>query len=96
MRYFRKTGEGYHAPVADWGDPTYWLEVNDCGDAERQLEVYPNGNVLRYDRDHPKDEYSELSIMVVDGDEEWWAPWEISKEEFDAQWRAHSPLNRRT
>jgi hypothetical protein len=89
MRYFKRTSEGYHAPGVDWGgDPTYWLEVNERGDAERQLDVYPNGNVLRYDRSHPEDEYGALCVMVIDGDEEQWAAYEISRKEFEEQWGA--------
>jgi hypothetical protein len=85
MRYFRIKDEGHH--LADWGgDPTYWLEVNARGDAERELAVYPNGNVLLYDRAHQKDEYGALSIMVIDGNDEWWAPYEITKHEFEEQW----------
>jgi hypothetical protein len=61
MRYFRRVGEGYHAPGVDWGgDPIEWLEVNEHGDAERQLDVYPNGTVLRYDRAYPGDEYQQI------------------------------------
>ena len=85
MRYFRIKDEGHH--LADWGgDPTYWLEVNERGDAERELAVYPNGNVLRYDRAHEKDEYGALSMMVIDGNDEWWAPYEITKDKFEEQW----------
>jgi hypothetical protein len=93
MRYFKTTSEGYHARGVNWGgDPTYWLEVNQRGDAERELQVYPNGNVLRYDREHPDDEYGALSIMVVDGDEELWAAYEITREEFEEQWRTRARL----
>jgi hypothetical protein len=93
MRYFRITDEGRWS--AAWGgDPTYWLEVNDRGDAERELQVYPNGNVLRYDRAHDKDENGVLDVMVLDGDEGWWARYEITMEVFEEQWRARSPLNR--
>ncbi len=85
MRYFRIKDEGQH--LADWGgDPTYWLEVNERGHAERELAIYPNGNVLRYDRAHEKDEYGALSEMVVDGNENWWAPFEIAQAEFEQQW----------
>jgi hypothetical protein len=31
--------------------------------------------------------------MVVDGDEDWWAQYEIAKDEFEQEWRTHSPLN---
>jgi hypothetical protein len=95
MRYFRKTDEGYQARGVNWGgDPTYWLEVNDHGDAERELQGYPNGYVLCYDRLHEQDEYGALSVMVIDGDEDLWTRCEITKDEFQEQWRAHSPCNR--
>src|SRR2546421_2944434 len=92
MRYFKTIGEGFHTGVY-WGEATYWLEVNDRGDAERELQVYPNGNVLRYDREHPGDRYGALDIMVVDGDEEAWAEYQITREEFEEQWRTHAPMN---
>src|SRR5579872_6379534 len=95
MRYFRITSESYHAGGVNWGgDPTYWLEVNDLGDADRELQVYPNGRVLRYDRAHNRDEFGALSVMVIDGDEEFWAHYEITRDEFEERWRAHAPLNR--
>jgi hypothetical protein len=87
MRYFKITDKGFHQ---DWGgDPTYWLEVNEHGDAERQLEKYPNGNIVSYDRIHSEDEHGALAVMVVDGDEDWWAQYEIAKDEFEQEWRTH-------
>jgi hypothetical protein len=93
MRYFKIRGEGCY--LEDWGgDPVYWLEVNVRGDAERQVEKYPNGNVLSYDRTHLGDEYGALAIVVVDGDPEFWEPHEISREEFEQEWLSHRPMNR--
>ncbi len=94
MGYYSKIGEGYPDPEGDWGDPTYWLEINEDGDAERELAIYPNGKVLSYDREHRNDAFGALAIMVVDGDEDWWAPYEITKEEFEEKWRSHAPMNR--
>jgi hypothetical protein len=95
VRYFKTTDEGYHARGVNWGgDPTYWLEVNDRGDSERELQVYPNGYVLSYDRLHKQDEYGALGVMVIDGDEDWWASFEITMDEFEKQWSAHTPFNR--
>lgn len=94
MKYYRRIDEGYHAPGEEWGDPTYWVEVNERGDSERQIEIYPNARVHSYDRTHDQDEHGGRGIMVVDGNEEWWRPYEITREKFEAQWRAHSPLNR--
>jgi hypothetical protein len=89
-RYFRRVDEGIHA----WGDPVYWLEVNEAGDAERQIVEYPNGNVLSYDRAHEEDDHGALGIMVIDGDEDGWAPWSITAAEFAERWRDHRPINR--
>jgi hypothetical protein len=94
MRYFSIVSEGYHHPGDNWGDPTYWLEVNADGHAERQLAEYPNGNVLSYDRTHSEDQYDALGIMVIDGDDDWWAPYEITCDAFEAKWRTHAPMNR--
>lgn len=94
MRYFRVRDEGYHAPGEHWGDPTYWLEINEQGDAERELQEYPNGYVLSYDRTHEEDAYGALDMMVIDGDEAWWARYEITPEEFEEKWGPHVPRNR--
>lgn len=90
MRYYRRVSEGYH----EWGDPTYWLEVNEAGDAERQIEEYPNGRVVSYDSTHREDEISALAVMVVDGDEDDWRQYAITLEEFRARWDGHVPSNR--
>jgi hypothetical protein len=91
MRYFKITDEGHHSRGVNWGgDPTYWLEVNERGDAERELQVYPNGTVLRYDLAHWEDEYGALSVMVIDSEENSWAGLEITKDEFEEQWRISS------
>jgi hypothetical protein len=91
LRYFSRTDEGHHA----WGNPLYWLEVNEAGHAERVIAEYPSGRVVSYDRTHTADAYGALPVMVVDGDEDGWAPFAISREEFEARWRSHRPSNRR-
>jgi hypothetical protein len=93
VTHFKIVDEGNRS--TEWGgDPTYWLEVNDDGHAERQIEQYPNGNVISYDRMHDQDEFGALAIMVVDGDETFWRSYEITKDEFENEWRTHLPLNR--
>ena len=90
MRYFKLVDEGYH----EWGDPTYLVEVNDAGAAQRQIADYPNGKTVSYDRSHQHDQYGGLGLMVVDGDEEWWAPFSITRQEFEERWDSHRPVNR--
>src|SRR5688572_19371150 len=77
VTHFKIVDEGNRS--TEWGgDPTYWLEVNDDGHAERQIEQYPNGNVISYDKIQARDEYGALAIMVVDGDETFWRPYQIT------------------
>jgi hypothetical protein len=93
VTHFKIVDEGNRS--TEWGgDPTYWLEVNDDGHAERQIEQYPNGNVISYDKIQARDEYGALAIMVVDGDETFWRPYQITKDEFENEWHTHVPLNR--
>lgn len=91
MRYYKRVDEGNQALG---GEATYWLEVNEAGHAERQIEEYPNGRVVSYDASHPSDAFGALAVMVVDDDEEGWAEFAIAKEAFDQRWRTHSPQNR--
>jgi hypothetical protein len=93
MRYYRKVDEGPEQVEAG-GDPTYYLEVNERGDAERQVMIYPNGLVRAYDRDHPEDEHGALAIMVVDGGDAWWQPYVVTREEFEDVWRVHGRTTR--
>lgn len=96
MRYYSKIDEGHLDPEDSGGYPTYWLEINAAGDANRQLIVYPNGKVFSYDELHLQDQFGALAIMVIDGDENWWEPYQITKKEFMDKWNSHLPLNRST
>jgi hypothetical protein len=92
MRYYRIT---ITELAGLWGDTcTFWFEVSVDGDANRQLQTFPNGYILSYDADHPVDAYDGLQQMVVDGDAEWWEPYEITPEAFAAEWGMHLPVNR--
>lgn len=93
MRYYSKIDEGIH----EWGDPPYYLEINAEGHAERQLAIYPDDKVISCDRTHEEDEFGALAIMVVDGvdgNEEWWEQYKISKDKFEETWQSHKPCNR--
>lgn len=92
MRYYRVTVE----EGIEWGATTYWFEVNEQGHAARQINYYANGNSLSYDQTHEHDDYSGLQEMVVDGDDEWWIEYTISKEEFELEWQSHNGMNRNT
>lgn len=44
----------------DWGPSTEYIEVDDQGWANRQVEIYDNGRSLKYDRTHWIDFHGEL------------------------------------
>ena len=45
----------------NWGRITQYREVADDQFVVRQVDVYANGNVLRYDRSHRHDDYGSLT-----------------------------------
>ena len=59
----------------------------------RQIEIYSSGTVLHYDRTHIEDEFGGLSEAALDAAD--FAPFEISKAEFEQAWSSHRPMNRR-
>ena len=62
--------------------------MDDDGYAIRQLEVYANGRVMKYDENHGEDEFGGLAEYPLEPQE--FAPFEISGEEFEAAWRLES------
>ena len=87
LRYFKRVDEANHE---FGGEATYFLEVDEDGDAVRQVELYPNGKVLRYSEAHPQDEWGALSVMVLDTADDW-AEYVISREEFERVWQDTAP-----
>ena len=55
----------------------------------RQIEVYTNGRVLRYDRQHIEDEFGGLSEAALDAAE--FAPFAIAQSVFEQVWSSHTP-----
>lgn len=50
MRYYKRRWEQGRGDQFDvWGPADYFFEVDDGGVVLRQMEVYANGTVLRYD-----------------------------------------------
>jgi hypothetical protein len=60
--YFKATGRCISRDfVADpWGDFVRYIEVADDQLALRQVDLFENGNVLRYDRQHWCDDFGQL------------------------------------
>jgi hypothetical protein len=85
MNYFSQYwDENRDDEYADWGFSNWYFETNDADEVIKQVTVYNNGKVVKYDQVHLEDEFGgllegTLTIDDCDGDE-------ISKEEFYEIW----------
>ena len=94
MRYFRyHWNETRGDDFDNWGRATYWFEMAQDGYASRQMEVYENGVVLKYDESHFSDEYGFLADQPLEPDEN--SIPEISAEEFEEEWKNSVAVNKR-
>lgn len=92
MNYFRyQWNDTRGDEFNDWGISTYWFEMGNDGYVTRQMEVYENGIILKYDYSHTNDEYGFLADQPLE-------PWEIEIieipfEEFEHEWSKTKALN---
>ena len=75
-----------------WGTSIWYLQLDDEGYPERQLEIYSSGDALAYDRQHLDDEYGGLGDQPLDIEE--WVTFEVTSQEFETAWTAAKPRNR--
>jgi len=68
----------------DWGTSIYFIETGIDNYPTRQLIVYENGTVLKYDCDNIDDEFGGLADQPVD--EEEFVSFKIDREEFELLW----------
>jgi hypothetical protein len=84
--------------AAEWGEFVRYMEVADDQYAVRQVEVFDNGNVLRYDRSHWCDDFGQLLGLRFSRKPKWAGFFPgaelIEVAEFERVWRAarRSPL----
>jgi hypothetical protein len=62
MRYFKERGRclRHESLAAGWGECVRFVEIGDDRHALRQVEVYRDGRMLRYDRSHWCDKFGQL------------------------------------
>ncbi|MBC8754757.1 hypothetical protein H2O64_08750 [Kordia sp. YSTF-M3] len=85
MNYFKRNwNESRGDEYDNWGKSIWFFETNSNGEVLRQMEVYENGKVLKYDNDHIEDEFGKLSNQKLDLDE--FREFFIDKNEFDTIW----------
>ena len=100
MFYFKAPGRCLRQDfvAAEWGLCIRYMEVADDQYAVRQVEVFDNGNMLRYDRSHWCDDFGQLLGWRFSRKPKWAAAFPgaelIGPEQFEGVWRAarRSPL----
>ena len=55
----------------EWGRITQYREIADDQFAARQVDVFENGNMLRYDRFHRRDDYGSLTGVKFSRKPKW-------------------------
>lgn len=85
-RYFKKIwNESSGDDVTDsWGNSIFYFETDDNFEVLKQIQVFENGKILKYDEQNYEDEYGFLAdqpLEIEDFEEE-----EISKTNFYEIW----------
>lgn len=84
-RYYKRRWEERRGDqFSDWGEATYYFEIDEAGYAIRQIETYANGRTLRYDRDRREDKFGSLADQPLDSGE--FRAFEIAGDEFERAW----------
>ncbi|RSK44756.1 hypothetical protein [Hymenobacter perfusus] len=82
MRYYKRYWEETTGDIAtdNWGTSCFYFETDEQLCVQRQLQVFGNGQVLKYDINYVEDKLGGLSEAPLDID---FVPYEIIKEEFE-------------
>lgn len=95
VRFFKRPWEESRGDEYDsWGTSTWYFEIGDDSYVSRQVEIFENGVVLRYDEAHVEDIYGGLGEGARDLEGEGFLPFEIGQAEFEQVWATVTPLNR--
>ena len=94
MLHFQASGRCIHQDFlsAEWGVFVRYVEVAEDQFANRQVEVFRNGNVLRYDREHWADDFGMLLGRRFSRQPKWRCDFPgarmLSAAEFEKVWNA--------
>lgn len=84
LYYKRHFDESRIEKFETWGTCDYYLESNQTGEILRQIEVYENGERLKYSKELIEDEYGFLADQKIDLLE--FGKFAINKKDFEYQW----------
>ena len=68
----------------DWGVSIFYFETDDSLNVLKQIQIFENGNILKYDELNNEDEFGAMADQSLE--EEEFLDCEISKEEFYNIW----------
>ena len=86
MKYFKRNWNETRGDQYDsWGKSVWFFETDNNGEVLRQIEVYDNGKVLKYDNQNIEDEFGMLADQNLDLTE--FNEFAIEKEEFENKWK---------
>jgi uncharacterized protein (DUF433 family) len=82
QRWDETTGE----ELSDsWGFSTYYFETDEKFYVSRQMQMFDNGKILKYDTEYVDDKFGALSEIPLDIDE--FAEYKITEDEFERLWQ---------
>ena len=86
MRYLKKKWEETtgNELTDDWGVSIFYFETDDSLNVLKQIQIFENGNILKYDELNNEDEFGAMADQSLE--EEEFLDCEISKEEFYNIW----------
>ena len=87
--YKRHWNESTGDPVTDsWGHSIFYFETADDLYPSKQIQIFENGNILKYNESNPDDKFGGLSDQPLDIKE--FNEFRIEKAEFDKLWQSSS------
>jgi hypothetical protein len=91
LRYFEfHWNENNVGPSGTWGSSEWFVETDDEKNIVRQITVFDNGYVLKYDSDHNADEFGSLGDQRVQIEH---GVVEMSADEFESKWNSTAARN---
>ncbi|WP_339918471.1 hypothetical protein [Yeosuana marina] len=85
MKYYKRNWDESRGDEFDsWGKSIWYFETENSGLPTKQIEVYQNGKVLKYDQTKLEDEFGRLGDQELDLIE--FSEFEITKKEFEKVW----------
>lgn len=87
--YKREWNESRGDEFDSWGTSMWYFEVGGERYVTRQIEIYENGNRLKYHSEKQFDDYGGLGTEPLDIIE--FKEYEIGKDEFETEWQKSNP-----